>query len=98
MKETKIKDFMTEERREKMHDVQNGRKKREDTGSSGRKRAERRYRASRKEESREEIQGVQDGREQRGDTGSLGRSRMRGDTESSGWKRAERRYREFRTK
>ena len=53
--------------------------------SSGRSRAEKRYREFSTTQSREKIQGVQDGAEQRKDTGSSGRSR------------AERRYREFRT-
>ena len=75
-----------EKNREEIQGVQNGEEQRGDTGSSERRRTERRNREFRTEKSREEIQEVQDEREQREDTGS------------SGQHRAERRYREFRTK
>ena len=64
--------------------------------SSGRNRAERRYREFRTKESREKIQEVVDGTEQREDTGSSGRNRT--ERRYSEFRTKERRYREFRTK
>ena len=61
-------EFRTEESREKLHGVQDGKEQKEDTGSSELKKEERRYMEFKTEQNREEIHGVQNGRKKREET------------------------------